>query len=120
MTGETDLESDFCDLTPGKICDNCCRCLDLERDYNEVEASLLWTDRIEDGDRLDMGPYAHEGGEEDLPDEEVDSSRVAPIEIDPALMAEWEGRLRAYEAEQKMAYIHTLRGARKRPGKERP
>lgn len=118
MTSETDRESDYCDLTPGKICDNCCRCLELERDYNEVEASLMWTDRIEDGGRLDVGPYDGDGVES-LLDEEVDSSRIAPIEIDPALMAEWEGRLRAYEAEQKMAYIHTLRGVRKRPGKGR-
>ena len=46
MERENDWDSDFCDLEPGKICDNCCRCLDMDRDYNEIEASLLRTDEI--------------------------------------------------------------------------
>ncbi|MEG1547714.1 MAG: hypothetical protein RR232_01465 [Clostridia bacterium] len=42
-----DFESDICDLDPNKICDNCCRCLDLdERDYNTVLADFLYEDTL--------------------------------------------------------------------------
>lgn len=131
MENPSNRELDYCDLEPGKICDNCCRCLDIDKSYNEIEADFSRTDHIEeigegpdllfdDGlDDLDEAygdeiyeDEAYESGE----GEDCDSSRVAPLEIDPALQAEWEERLRAYEAEQKAAYIRTLHGARKKDG----
>ena len=35
------LENDYCDLEPGKICDNCCRCIDNPgKEYNTVFAGF--------------------------------------------------------------------------------
>ena len=34
-------ENDYCDLEPGKICDNCCRCIDEPgKEYNTVLADF--------------------------------------------------------------------------------
>lgn len=113
MERENDWDSDFCDLEPGKICDNCCRCLDMDRDYNEIEASLLRTDEIVSiGDWEDEGDEYGFGSWEDP--EEPEHDEIQPIQIDPALMAEWEARLRAYEAEQRLIYMRSLHGIRKR------
>ncbi len=120
MEDTSNQELDYCDLEPGKICDNCCKCLDMDKPYNEIEAELLRTDRIDEAADLACDDFYYEdedyaeGGE----GEECDSSRVAPIEIDPALMAEWELRLRAYEAEKRAAYMRTLHGMRKRKERE--
>lgn len=120
MENRSNSELDYCDLEPGKLCDNCCRCLDTDKPYNELEADFSRTDRIDEGDGgLDLFQddfyelYAEGEGED------CDSSRVPPIEIDPELKAEWERRLQAYETETKTAYVHTLRGARKRTETEK-
>ena len=87
MERENDWDSDFCDLEPGKICDNCCRCLDMDRDYNEVEVSLLRTDAVVSiGDWEDEGDEYGFGSWEDPAEPEHDE--IEPIQIDPALMAE--------------------------------
>lgn len=116
MEDISNQEMDYCDLEPGKICDNCCKCLDTDKPYNEIEADLSRTDRIDEDAGLTYNDFYYEDEDyaEGGAEEECDSSRVAPIEIDPALMAEWELRLRAYEAEKQAAYMHTLHGARKR------
>lgn len=76
-------EDDFCDLEPGKICDNCCRCIDdPEAEYKAVLADF---DILADEYVLDEVGVLNE------PLERPD--------IDPALLAEWEEKLRAYEAE---------------------
>lgn len=114
MERVNDWDSGFCDLEPGKICDNCCRCLDMDRDYNEIEASLLRTDdivSIGDWGGEEADSYYFESWEES---EEPDNEEIQPIQIDPALMAEWESRLRAYEAEQRLTYMRSLHGIRKR------
>ena len=113
MERENDWDSDFCDLEPGKICDNCCRCLDMDRDYKEIEASLLRTDEIVSiGDwDAEADAYYFEAWEDA---EEPEHEEIQPIQIDPALMAEWEARLRAYEAEQRLTYMRSLHGIRKR------
>ncbi len=124
MDQEGTRELDYCDLDPGKICDNCCKCLDIDKPYNEIEAELLRTDRIDEGNDRELVYDDFEDGADDLSGgsfdfyeggegEDCDSSRVPPIDIDPALKAEWERRLKDYEARQKAAYMHTLRGARK-------
>ncbi|NCB31902.1 MAG: hypothetical protein EOM66_10910 [Clostridia bacterium] len=114
MNRQGKQESDYCDLDPTKVCDNCCRCLDMDKQYNEVEAELSRTDRIDDGALLEfpLDFYEEEEGGQ------CDASQVAPIEIDPALKEEWETRLKAYEAEQKAAYMRTLRGVRKKQPKD--
>lgn len=77
------VEDDFCDLEPGKICDNCCRCIDNpEAEYKAVLADF---DILADEYVLDEVGVLNE------PLENPD--------IDPALLAEWEDRLRAYEKE---------------------
>ncbi len=30
-------ECDYCDLNPVKLCDNCGKCLDLEKEYREIK-----------------------------------------------------------------------------------
>lgn len=37
-------EEDMCDLTPGKICDNCEKCLGLDRDYLTVRVDKIRPD----------------------------------------------------------------------------
>jgi len=152
-----DYESDYCDLNPTKICDNCCRCLDkdvmeagisaIHGDSQEIEISLMRTDSIRESgmddaltekdfsadlssefydDTLQDDPLAHlfpedleeelEAGEDEW--ESCDSSHVEPLAIDPALAAEWEAKLRAYEMQEKQAYMRTLRGKRKKPEQE--
>lgn len=116
MEDTSSPELDYCDLEPGKICDNCCKCLDMDKPYNEIEAELLRTDRIDEAAALACDDFYYEDEEysEGGEGEACDSSRVAPIVIDPALMAEWELRLRAYDAEKRAAYMRTLHGVRKR------
>jgi len=74
---------DRCDLDPGKICDNCCKCLEKDgADYLDVNASFdAESMRVYYADEQDELP------EDDLP----------PLDIDPALLAEWEDKLRQME-----------------------
>lgn len=31
-----ETSNDLCDLDPGKVCDNCCQCIEGEADYIEI------------------------------------------------------------------------------------
>lgn len=78
-------ENDYCDLEPGKICDNCCRCIDEPgKEYNTVLADfeLLEEDYV-------------------LDDVNVLNEPLERPDIDPALLAEWEEKLRKLEEEEK-------------------
>lgn len=78
-------ENDYCDLEPGKICDNCCRCIDEPgKEYNTVLAGfeLLEEDYV-------------------LDDVNVLNEPLERPDIDPALLAEWEEKLRKLEEEEK-------------------
>ena len=80
-------ENDYCDLEPGKICDNCCRCMDEPgKEYNTVLAGfeLLEEDYV-------------------LDDVNVLNEPLERPDIDPALLAEWEEKLRKLEEEEKAA-----------------
>ena len=80
-------ENDYCDLEPGKLCDNCCRCIDEPgREFNTVfaEFELLSEDYV-------------------LDDVNVLNEPLERPKIDPALLAEWEEKLRALEEEERAA-----------------
>ena len=80
-------ENDYCDLEPGKICDNCCRCIDEPgKEYNTVLAGF---ELLEEDYVLDDVNWLNE-------------PLVRP-DIDPALLAEWEEKLRKLEEEEKAA-----------------
>ncbi len=81
------IANDFCDLEPGKICDNCCRCIENPgKTFNTVTAEfeLLAEDFVPD-------------------DVNVLNEPLERPDIDPALLAEWEEKLRMLEAEERMA-----------------
>lgn len=80
-------EKDRCDLDPNKVCDNCCKCIDSPEEYHSILA--------------DMDPDAIRIFSPDEEDDAALSQEPLPeFEIDPALMAEWEEKLRlAEEAE---------------------
>lgn len=113
-------DMDYCDLDPTKLCDNCCKCIDTGRDYEEFQLEEL-THRISDIDELDSEVY--EGGEEEEIDFDLyfdedadysaDPSNVPPIDIDPALLAEWERKLKIAEIEDSQKLIQNLHGTRK-------
>lgn len=37
-------ECNMCDLDPGKICDNCGKCIEIDSDYAEIEIESVETD----------------------------------------------------------------------------
>lgn len=43
MNYEEDRD-DSCDLNPAKICDNCCRCIEVTQDYIEIPIAGIVTD----------------------------------------------------------------------------
>ena len=101
-------EMDYCDLDPTKLCDNCCRCIESGEEYEEFQIEL--TDTISTLDEMAELPF-------DFDDEDeysFDSSAVAPLEIDPQLMAEWEKKLRIYEIEEAQQMVRSLHGTRKK------
>ena len=86
-------ECNRCDLDPGKICDNCGKC--LQRGSDEFN-SIIYRYPGEDEKECDH----HENGEElnsadfdEFLDEPIELDVPDPIQIDPALAAEWERRL---------------------------
>ena len=103
------IDDDYCTLEPTKICDNCCKCLEPGEAYRVIHADM----HIED-----MQPL--EAEEDDLPEEYLETTdipldedveeyeddefefgkNIPPIEIDPALMAEWEKKLADLDADQ--------------------
>ena len=45
---QIDSESDDrCDLDPTKICDNCCKCLELDKNYKIIKITKIITDKSE-------------------------------------------------------------------------
>lgn len=47
---ERGTELDYCDLDPTKICDNCCKCIDSGKDYEDFQIEL--TDSISTLDEI--------------------------------------------------------------------
>lgn len=84
------VENDICDLDPNKICDNCCKCLEKSgADYMNASASF-------DADSMRV----YFGDEEDEGEEDWLNDDLPPMDIDPALLAEWEEKLRKLELEE--------------------
>ncbi len=84
------VENDICDLDPNKICDNCCKCLEKgDTDYMNVSASF-------DADSMRV----YFGDDEDEGEEDWLNGDLPPMDIDPALLAEWEEKLRKLELEE--------------------
>ena len=91
-------ECNRCDLDPGKICDNCGKC--LQRGSDEFN-SIIYRYPAEDENECECGCECdhHENGEElnsadfdEFLDEPIELGVPDPIQIDPALAAEWERR----------------------------
>ena len=52
---ERGTELDYCDLDPTKICDNCCKCIDSGKDYEDFQIEL--TDSISTLDEIMELPF---------------------------------------------------------------
>ena len=102
MTERNDM--DYCDLDPTKICDNCCRCIESGEEYEEFQIEL--TDTISTLDELAELPFDFD--DEDGEEYSFDPTNVAPLDIDPQLMAEWEKKLRIYEIEEAQQQVRVL------------
>ena len=45
LNGETEDENDDrCDLDPNKICDNCCKCIESDKNYKIIKITKIITD----------------------------------------------------------------------------
>lgn len=108
MTERNDM--DYCDLDPTKICDNCCRCIESGEEYEEFQIEL--TDTISTLDELAELPFDFD--DEDGEEYSFDPTNVAPLDIDPQLMAEWEKKLRIYEIEEAQQQVRNLHGSRRK------
>lgn len=83
---EDALENDLCDLDASKICDNCCKCLVKDdADYCVMSATF---------DPESMRIYYADEEDEEF---DCEQSDLPPLEIDPALLLEWEEKLRLEE-----------------------
>lgn len=107
-------EMDYCDLDPTKLCDNCCRCIESNDEYEEFQIEL--TDTISTLDEMAELPFDFSDDEAD--EYSFDPSNVAPLDIDPQLMAEWERKLRIYEIEEAQQQVQNLHGSRKRRSRD--
>lgn len=132
------MDDDFCTLDPTKICDNCCKCLEAKDAYRIVRADMHLEDMpmeeeadedlpegyneltrvpLDAEDAFEDGfTFEGEADYEDDSDEEYDNfgKNIPPIEIDPALMAEWEAKLADLDVgEQEMPKLHGIRKKRK-------
>ena len=36
-----DVENDYCDLEPNKICDNCCKCIESDKNYKIIKITKI-------------------------------------------------------------------------------
>ena len=36
-----ECENDFCDLNPEKICDNCCKCIETDKNYKIIKITKI-------------------------------------------------------------------------------
>ena len=81
------------------------------KDYEDFQIEL--TDSISTLDEIMELPF-----DDDLFDDDdeysFDPHNVAPLDIDPKLMAEWEQKLRAAEIEDAQQKIQGLKGVRKK------
>ena len=39
-----ECENDFCDLNPEKICDNCCKCIETDKNYKIIKITKVISD----------------------------------------------------------------------------
>ncbi len=42
------MECEFCDLDPTKICDNCGKCIETDKEYNEIKIDAIVMDDKKD------------------------------------------------------------------------
>ena len=107
-------ECHFCDLDPDKICDNCCKCIQQD-DADKIEIPL---NKLYKAMEQQTVPENDEFIDEmsDFEDTEAyDGSMLDPLEIDPALLNEWEARLAELEEPgQPPAPGKNLHGVRRR------
>lgn len=52
-------ECNMCDLDPNKVCDNCCKCIDIAADFKSVEIDEIIEDEtmLPDADELSTWKY---------------------------------------------------------------
>ena len=97
---------DACDLDSGKICDNCCMCIEQNGEFITAFAQFnLPVDEfvLADSDAEEDDEYGGEDGE------------LWEMDIDPELLAEWEARLAYIEGENHSAEaFKRFRGVRKK------
>lgn len=53
-------ECNICDLDPGKICDNCCKCIDNDIDYKSIEIDEIIEDESLESDIQDLKEWKYE------------------------------------------------------------
>lgn len=56
-------ECNICDLDPDKICDNCCKCIDVDADYKSVDIDEILEDDesiVLDAEELENWKYDDE------------------------------------------------------------
>ena len=41
ITDVEDVEDDYCDLDPKKICDNCCKCIESDKNYKIIKITKI-------------------------------------------------------------------------------
>ncbi|MCE5234898.1 MAG: hypothetical protein ABFC62_05385 [Clostridiaceae bacterium] len=116
-------ENDICDLDPSKICDNCCKCLEQPEEltdvngYRVIAADFCPEEEAESLSEPEQVPViAALFRDEEEEEEEIDE--LGPLDIPPALMAEWEAKLAASfrEEEEARSVQPKLRGSRKKRG----
>lgn len=46
ITNDSDYNEcdDYCDLDPNKICDNCCKCIETDKNYKIIKITKIITD----------------------------------------------------------------------------
>ena len=67
---ERGTELDYCDLDPTKICDNCCKCIDSGKDYEDFQIEL--TDSISTLDEIMELPFDDDLFDDDDYDDDDD------------------------------------------------
>ena len=76
------------------------------------EFQIELTDTISTLDELAELPFDFD--DEDGEEYSFDPTNVAPLDIDPQLMAEWEKKLRIYEIEEAQQQVRSLHGSRRK------
>ncbi len=83
---------DRCDLDPNKICDNCCKCIQQpEEDYAKISVLDVVMEQPE--------AYLAALHAQDI-EPGIGDATLYLEEVEPALQAEWEKKLRALEARE--------------------